>query len=91
MSATLGSYYAKEISKPHVREQFIQREARQQIFLILTGSLTLATSLAFNEMMNSFIRLLAPANRLPSQVFYFTGLLVVTVLVAILLKLSWIS
>lgn len=67
----------------------VHNETRQQLFLIITGALLLATSLAFNSMMLSIVGLVSPEHKVPANIVYFLGMVVLTVSLSVWLKLHW--
>jgi len=84
--ATLDTYLAAKAEETGTN---LKNETRNQVYLLVTGTLAVMVSLAGNELAVQMLNKVAPKRRIAVQALYFVGIFVATIVVAVLLKLNF--
>lgn len=89
--ATFGESLRKEELMDQTQRAALWQETKEQTYLIITGSLTLATTLAFNQLAIHMVSNVSPRYRFLAQLVYFMMMILATVFLAVLMKVFWVN
>lgn len=88
---TLGEALEQANVEKKIQRQLLVEESKQQTFLIVTGSLTLATTLAFNQLAVHIVDEIGAERKILVQFLYTLGMMVITITMAVFLKVYWLN
>jgi hypothetical protein len=88
---TLGEALEQSNVERKVQQRLLVEETKQQTFLIVTGSLTLASTLAFNQLAVHVVDEIGGERKILVQFLYTLGMMVITILIAVFLKVYWLN